>query len=142
MAACLSRYWWDAFGCAARAPYLRSIALARSASLRSHALVPAMPWTFPSRLFAPLSRLRERGGGEGRRIHEVNRINSCVPAPSPEFDEKRAPTATDDRLRCDSDTLLDVASATADLTRLRGQSRGPSGHDAGEEWPGHSLTDS
>ncbi|SOZ19741.1 hypothetical protein CBM2609_B40112 [Cupriavidus taiwanensis] len=34
----LSRYWWDAYGCAARAPYLRSTALARSASLRSHAL--------------------------------------------------------------------------------------------------------
>ncbi|SPA02779.1 hypothetical protein CBM2626_B30097 [Cupriavidus taiwanensis] len=26
-------------------------------------------------MFSPLSRLREKGGGEGRRIHEVNRIN-------------------------------------------------------------------
>ncbi|SPS01166.1 hypothetical protein CBM2634_B180032 [Cupriavidus taiwanensis] len=34
--------------------------------------------TFPSRLFSPLSRLRERGGGEGRRIHEVGRINPCA----------------------------------------------------------------
>nr|SOZ62074.1 hypothetical protein CBM2615_B10221 [Cupriavidus taiwanensis]SOZ62286.1 hypothetical protein CBM2614_B10128 [Cupriavidus taiwanensis]SOZ66321.1 hypothetical protein CBM2613_B10221 [Cupriavidus taiwanensis]SPA07525.1 hypothetical protein CBM2625_B10220 [Cupriavidus taiwanensis] len=40
---------------------------------------------FPSRLFSPLSRLRERGGGEGRRIHEVNRINSNAPASPPEF---------------------------------------------------------
>ncbi|SPA55386.1 protein of unknown function [Cupriavidus taiwanensis] len=30
-------------------------------------------------MFSPLSRLRERGGGEGRRIHEVNRINTCAP---------------------------------------------------------------
>ncbi|SPR98405.1 hypothetical protein CBM2634_A250060 [Cupriavidus taiwanensis] len=74
MAACLPRYWWDAFGCAARAPYLRSAALARSASLRSHALSRAIPKDILFRWFSPLARLRERGGGEGRGIHEVNRI--------------------------------------------------------------------
>ncbi|SOY59392.1 hypothetical protein CBM2592_B10044 [Cupriavidus taiwanensis] len=86
VAACLSRYWWDAFGCAACAPYLRSTALARSASLRSHALSRAIPKDFPFRLFSPLSRLRERGGGEGRRI---NRINPCASTSSPAFDDEQ-----------------------------------------------------
>ncbi|PZX25454.1 conserved hypothetical protein [Cupriavidus phytorum] len=31
----------------------------------------ASPNAFAYRRFAPLSRLRERGGGEGRRLHEV-----------------------------------------------------------------------
>ncbi|SPS01517.1 hypothetical protein CBM2634_B40019 [Cupriavidus taiwanensis] len=33
-------------------------------------------------MFSPLSRLRERGGGEGGRINEVNRINTCAPTSS------------------------------------------------------------
>ncbi|SOZ31007.1 hypothetical protein CBM2623_B70265 [Cupriavidus taiwanensis] len=42
---------------------------------------------FPSCLFSPLSRLRERGGGEGRRIHEVNRINPRAPSSSPDIQQ-------------------------------------------------------
>ncbi|SOY62465.1 hypothetical protein CBM2587_B50025 [Cupriavidus taiwanensis] len=39
--------------------------------LRSHALSLESPLSLIFRVFAPLSRSRERGGGEGRRIHEV-----------------------------------------------------------------------
>ncbi|SOZ10659.1 protein of unknown function (plasmid) [Cupriavidus taiwanensis] len=43
----------------------------------------AIPLAFVARLFAPLSRLRERGGGEGRRVNEVNRMSPRRRAPSP-----------------------------------------------------------
>ncbi|SOY47871.1 hypothetical protein CBM2589_B200205 [Cupriavidus taiwanensis] len=56
VAACWLRYWWDAYGCAARAPYLRFAALARRASLRSHALSRKSPKAFFSRWFARVDR--------------------------------------------------------------------------------------
>ncbi|SOZ20052.1 hypothetical protein CBM2609_B70220 [Cupriavidus taiwanensis] len=63
VAACLSRYWWDAFGCAARAPYLRFCARARSASLRSHGVVACQPQGFSLPLVC--SPLPHAGEGRG-----------------------------------------------------------------------------
>ncbi len=76
VAACLSRYWWDAFGCAARVPYLRSCALARSASLRSHALSRASPKDFRFPLvFSPLPLA---GEGPGERAGASTKSCPCT----------------------------------------------------------------
>ncbi|SPC16639.1 exported hypothetical protein [Cupriavidus taiwanensis] len=57
--------------------------MARSASLRSHALTRASLLVFIARLFAPLSRARERGGGEGGRLDEVGPMHGGGPGNLP-----------------------------------------------------------
>ncbi|SOZ30129.1 hypothetical protein CBM2623_B30383 [Cupriavidus taiwanensis] len=53
---------------------------------------------FLFRWFSPLPRVRERGGGEGRRINEVNRITACASTSSPEsFEEQKKPAIADGR---------------------------------------------